>query len=185
MSSTDLTPGRGPAPAAAAAAASDSAGARLLARHGNAARRYLRVLGCAADRIDDVLQEALLVSIRRGFDYRTDAEAGAYLRHTAKLVFCQQLRSERRRREVALADETWTRWCGEGGDGHAYLDALRACVSRLDERQRRLLDGAYRDGLGRRELGRALGMRPAGVKTALRRLRELLRACVERKQERT
>ncbi|MCA8949307.1 MAG: RNA polymerase sigma factor [Planctomycetes bacterium] len=160
--------------------AGDDGAGRLLAL-GNPLRRYLRVLGCAPDRIEDLVQEALLVAMRAGFRWRGEATAMAYLRRTAKNLFLQQIRGERRRREVEIADETWTAWCPDP-EPDEYLTALRACVEALPARQRNLLDAAYRDNLGRSGIAARLGLSRAGVKTALRRVRAALRACVERKR---
>ena len=41
-------------------------------RHRTALQRYLRVLGCAPDRVDDVVQECFVVLLRDGFEHRGD-----------------------------------------------------------------------------------------------------------------
>lgn len=155
--------------------------ADLLTQHGNSLRRYLRVLGCPLDRIEDLVQETLLVALRSNFTYRGNAAARTFLRVTGKNLLRGQQRSEQRRREVEIADEVWHASC-EPDDGQGYLEALRECVAALPDRQRELLEGCYSDAFGREQLGRKLGMRPEGVKTALRRLRGVLRECVERKR---
>ena len=144
-------------------------------------RRYLFVLGCGADRLDDVVQEVFVVVLQKGFEDRGEPAAGVLLRSIARNVLLRSRRSAAARREVELAHEVW---CEDGGDGDGdeRVDALRACVDALSERSRALLHGAYGDEHGRIELAQSHGMRPQGVKTALRRLRELLRACVERKR---
>ena len=70
-----------------------------------------------------------------------------------------------------------------GADGNlgGYLDALRECVGQLKDRARRVVDLHYRDGASREAIAAELDMKPAGVKTLLRRTRELLRECVDRK----
>jgi RNA polymerase sigma-70 factor (ECF subfamily) len=62
-----------------------------------------------------------------------------------------------------------------------YLDALRECVEQLDRRARRAVDLQYRDHAGREAIAAELDMKPDGVKTLLRRTRQLLRECIERK----
>jgi RNA polymerase sigma-70 factor (ECF subfamily) len=150
-------------------------------RHRTALQRYLRVLGCAPDRVDDLVQECFVVLLRDSFEHRSDGETRTFLRRTACNLLRQQARSTQRRREVELADEVWREQCGDG-DGDGYVAELRACVAELAARPRRLLEAAYADELGRERIGRELGMRPQGVKTALRRLRAVLRACIERKR---
>lgn len=154
---------------------------RALAGQAPGVRRYLRVLGCAPGRIDDVIQELCVVALERGFEFRGNAAAGAWLRATAKRLFLAQCRSGRRRREVEIADEVWLAQCGET-DGSGYVDALRDCLAQVTPEQRELLEAAG-DGDSRAELARRFARRPEGIKSALRRLRALLRECVERKLE--
>lgn len=157
--------------------------AQALAPRAAMLRRYLFVLGAAADRIDDLVQEVFVVVLQKAFDDRGAAATGVLLRAVARNLLLRERRSAAARREVELAHEVW---CEDGGDidGDERLDALRACVGALPERSRALLRGAYTDGRGREDLARALGLRPDGIKTALRRLRDALRACVERRRGR-
>ena len=46
---------------------------------------------------------------------------------------------------------------------------------------REAINGFYRDRLSREELAAKLDMKPDGVKTLLRRTREVLRNCIEKK----
>ena len=141
-------------------------------------RRYLYVLGARPDRLDDLVQEALVVALQRAIDLRDErVDVRAFLCGVAKNLLLRDRRSAVRRREVELADAVWNE---EPGDD-ARIDALRRCVAELPERSRHLLERTYRDDAGRAETARELGMRRDGVKTALRRLREGLRACVERR----
>lgn len=71
-----------------------------------------------------------------------------------------------------------------GGDGgEAWIEALDACLATLSTRVRQALDLRYRAGRGasRTELATALGLTPDGVKTMLRRAKDRLRACVQRR----
>jgi DNA-directed RNA polymerase specialized sigma24 family protein len=61
------------------------------------------------------------------------------------------------------------------------VDALRDCVEQLESRSRMAVDLQYRVEAGREAIAAALGMKPDGVKTLLRRVRQVLRECVERK----
>jgi DNA-directed RNA polymerase specialized sigma24 family protein len=144
-------------------------------------RRYLHVLGATADRLDDLAQEVVVVALQKPFADRGPHAVGGLLRAIAKNLVLRSRRTHAARREVELADEVW---CEDGGDhdGDDRVEALRACVDALPARSQALLHGAYRDGLGREDLAHTAGLRPDGVKTALRRLRAALRACVERKR---
>ena len=59
--------------------------------------------------------------------------------------------------------------------------ALAACLDGLTDRVRRVLALFYGDGASRDDVGREVGMTPDGVKTTMRRAREKLRDCIERR----
>lgn len=144
-------------------------------------RRYVAVLGTPMGTIDDLLQEVFVVALGKPFDDRGPEATGALLRSIARNLVLRARRTTAGRREVELAHEVW---CEDEGDhdGDRRVEALRACVEALPERGRQLLQLRYVDGLDRGALARAVGMRPFGVKTALRRLRAALRACLERRR---
>ncbi|MCA8964369.1 MAG: hypothetical protein H6838_10880 [Planctomycetes bacterium] len=151
---------------------------RLWAEHGRMVRRYLRVLGAAGPDLDDLLQETFVVLLDKPFEERGAAPAAVFLRRTARFLFLRRNRGLLP--QVEAADAVWDRRCGDD-DGDGYLAALRACVDALPARSRRLVELGYEDELGRAAIGRELGLRTDGVKTALRRLREMLRTCVEKR----
>ena len=83
--------------------------------------------------------------------------------------------------ELEAADSVWAAAAGPDGSLSDYLDALRECVEQLEGRARQAIDLHYRDGAGREAIAERLDMKPDGVKTLLRRTRQVLRECVERK----
>jgi DNA-directed RNA polymerase specialized sigma24 family protein len=83
--------------------------------------------------------------------------------------------------ELASADMVWAESAGPDGSLGSYLDALRECVEQLEGRARLAVDLHYRVESGRDAIAAALDMKPDGVKTLLRRTRQVLRECVERK----
>lgn len=148
--------------------------------HAGMLRRYLFVLGGRADRLDDLVQEVFVLVLQKGLEDRGAGAVGAFLRGAAKNLLLRERRSVGARREIELADEVWREHCGDA-DGDQRVLALRACVHALPERSRSLLRRVYEDGAGRAAVGAEFGMTGDGVKTALRRLREGLRECVERR----
>ena len=74
-----------------------------------------------------------------------------------------------------------------GGPGDQWspetmlVAAVADCLQHVDGRARQAIDQAYRDRRSRVEIARNLQMKPDGVKSLLRRTRELLRQCIERK----
>lgn len=158
-----------------------AAAARLWNDHVGTVRRYLRVLGAAGADLDDLLQETFVVLLERPFEDRGGAAVATFLRSTARFLFLRRNRGLLP--QVEAADVVWDRRCGED-DGAGYLAALQACLAALPERSRLLVQLGYGDELRRVEIARQLGLTADGVKTALRRLREGLRQCIERRLER-
>lgn len=154
---------------------------RLWREHAVMVRRYLRVLGTAGADLDDLLQETFVVLLQRPFEDRGGAAVATFLRTTARFLFLRRHRGALP--QVEAADAVWWRQCGDD-DGAGYRAALRECVEQLPARSRRLIELGYEDELGRGAIARELGMTAEGVKTALRRLRDGLRQCIERRRTR-
>ncbi len=170
---------RGPNAPAHAATDSES----FVREHQAGIWRYLRLLGaCAAD-ADDLLQETFLTFLRKAEPH---AGATALLRTIARGLWVDRHRWLRRRRAVEWAAELDSALVATPADPHQelWLDALHACRATLSERPRRALDLAYRDGLGRRDVARELGLAPNTVRNLLARTREILRQCIEQRMNR-
>ncbi|MBL8733223.1 MAG: RNA polymerase sigma factor [Planctomycetes bacterium] len=166
------TPTHGPATPTAAPAAAEA--------HRLAVWRYLRMLGASAAEADDLVQETLLVALRR--DRLADDGARAFLRGVAKNLWLRSRRCWRRRRErevAAAVDELWLATAEHDG-GDELLARLRQCLGSLQGRARDALHLHYRDGLAWPEVARAIGLLPNGVKTLVQRARQALRTCIER-----
>jgi len=149
----------------------------LIRAHWAEVRRFLRVLGADAPTADDLAQDAFVIALRKGVAERDDRDGvRAFLRATARNVF---LASLRRRRPHSLADVEAV-WTEEEATVDARRDALRDCMDRLTERVQRGLHLAYGERRSRAEVAAALGIRPGGVKSLMRRARHTLKECVER-----
>lgn len=156
---------------------------QLVCRYQAGVWRYLRFLGASAVEADDLVQETFLAVLRGKFEQRSPPETAAYLRKVAR----NQLLMARRRQgrelntvQLEAAEAMWGRVAG--ADGLAdYLDALRDCLAALTDRSRRAMELFYRDDRTRAEVAEQLDMKPDGIKSMLRRTRDRLRACVERK----
>jgi len=158
--------------------------AGLLHRHQATVWRYLRFLGAERAEADDLVQETFLAVARAEFCQRDQHQTAGYIRTVARRQLLVLRRKQNRQiSTVALdaADGVWAAATRVDGSLAGYLDALRECVEQLKERARRVVDLHYREGASREAIAAQLDMKPAGVKTLLRRTRELLRECVERK----
>ena len=161
--------------------------ARLVLEHQAGVWRYVRFLGAERAEADDLTQETFLAVARAAFVERDQRQTAGYLRTVAR----NQLLALRRRQkrevstvELEAADSVWAAAAGSDGNLIGYLDALRDCLAGLEGRSRQAVDLHYRDGAGREAIAEALTMKPDGVKTLLRRTRQALRECIERKLNR-
>lgn len=145
--------------------------------------RYLRYLGADESLADDLTQETFLSVWKRPFVDHGSAATNQYLRKVARNLFLMSLRKQKRLptlERLELADEVWQEFVG--ADSEPMLDALRECVESLNGRARQAIDLCYRDQRSRAEIGREMELSEDGVKSLLRRTRELLRRCVEQKR---
>lgn len=148
--------------------------------------RYLRFLGCDESQADDLTQETFLAVHRRPFVQHSPPETFAYLRTVARNQLLMSIRRSKRRpviEDIELAESVWRQFNDSDG-GDAYLEALRECVETLAGRSRQAIDLRYRDDRSRAEIAQALEMTEDGVKTLLRRTRDVLRRCVEQRLDR-
>jgi RNA polymerase sigma-70 factor, ECF subfamily len=158
--------------------------ANLAQRHQAGVWRYLRFLGADATEADDLTQETFLAVARGDFVERDEPQTAGYLRVVARNQLLALRRKQHREIntvDLEAADSVWAAAAGPDGSLTNYLDALRDCLQQLEGRSRHAIDLHYRDRAGREAIARELGMQPDGVKTLLRRTRQLLRECVERK----
>jgi RNA polymerase sigma-70 factor (ECF subfamily) len=158
--------------------------ATLVRRHQAGVWRYVRFLGADATEADDLTQETFLALARADFVERDERQTAGYLRVIARnqlLALRRKQNRELRTVELEAADSVWAAAAAPDGSLDAYLDALRDCVAGLEGRSRQAIDLHYAQRAGREAIATALGMQPDGVKTLLRRTRQVLRECVERK----
>ncbi len=147
---------------------------------------YLKYLGADDAAAEDAVQETFLAAFRSAApppesDRR---RCSAWLRAIARRQFYLQCRSRKRCATVDenLLEQAEAIWVEEtGGDEEAYKAALRRCLEKLDSRSRELLERCYVRGEAREKLAVSLGISIEGVKSALRRLKDNLRACVRRR----
>jgi RNA polymerase sigma-70 factor (ECF subfamily) len=158
--------------------------AALVHHHQAAVWRYLRFLGADMTEAADLAQETFLAFARAKFAERDARQTAGYLRTVARNQLLALRRKEHRELntvELEAADCVWAAAVDPDGDLHDYLTALRECTEQLEGRCRQAIDLHYRDGLSRDAIAGQLKMKPDGVKTLLRRTRQTLRECVERK----
>jgi RNA polymerase sigma-70 factor (ECF subfamily) len=145
---------------------------------------FLYLLGVRDADVDDVAQEVTLEIYRSLGRYECDQPFLPWMRAIARNVTSKHWRSKRRRREHMtrfreLVEERLDAGpVAEAAEGFA-VGALRSCVERLQQRQKRVIDLRYQDGMDSSSIAKALGMTSSGVRTVLARVRDALKACVE------
>ncbi|MCA8950430.1 MAG: sigma-70 family RNA polymerase sigma factor [Planctomycetes bacterium] len=158
--------------------------AGFVRRHQAGLWRWLRTLGCEAADAEEHCQDALLAGLTAGADRWPPDDAGRWLRRAARNLFLMRLRRERRQPNWTSLDGIEAGWQAIRGDhdgGAAAVAALGRCLRALGEREAELVERRYRAGESRADMGRALGLGEAGIKQALRRVRDKLRTCVRRR----
>ena len=156
--------------------------ASIVRAHQAAVWRYLRFLGASAEQADDLTQETLLQLLRGKCSDRGDAARRAWLRTVARNLYRKSLRRRGDGATIDLeaAEAAWVAFArDDGGDGH--LQALRQCLDELDGRARQAVRLQYEEHKSRAQLGSELALSDDGVKSLMRRVRTILRACVERR----
>lgn len=160
--------------------------ASLVREHQADVWRYLRFLGAVGTDVDDLTQETFLAVARSAMEIRSRAETNAYLRAVARNQLLQLRRKQKRQVstvEMTAAEEVWAEFVPDGGS-EDLLDALRLCCEALAGRAKDTVDRFYRDQQSREEIAAQLDMTADGVKTLLRRTRDSLRECIERRLRR-
>ena len=155
----------------------------LVHSHQRGIWRYLRYLGCESTQAEDLTQEAFLAVLRKPPSIQDPSALASYLRTVARNLFIARLRRakiEPRFTDLDEADAIWTRHEGDD-EGDSYRQALRECGEDLSEKDRDALRLRYGDRASRETMARELGLKPDGIKTLLRRIRDRLRLCIEGK----
>ena len=136
---------------------------------------------------DDVVQEALLVVVKKFDQFQEGTSMLAWCR---SIVRIEVLRAkQRKQREQTLAqrllddaidaafDEFHTTRRRE--DAESWREALRCCLERVPEQGQGVLRARFADELSYQQIGERLGMTIEAVRKALFRLKKQVRSCVE------
>ena len=123
---------------------------------------------------EDVAQEVAIVAVQRARSLRDPAKLDAWLHKVAVRKAIDETRKRARRRTVELTEQHDFPAEEHGSEAHAL-----ALLAPLPPRQRAALTLRYVHDLPDDAIARALGCRPATVRSLLARGREALRATLE------
>jgi len=132
----------------------------------------------------DVLQETNLVLWRKMDEFEGIDDFGAWARKCAYYQALAFLRD--RKRDPHFFDNDLLSLLAaepprDTRDGGELGLALRDCLARLQDGQRRLLDRHYRERIPVRQLAEDAGKKESAMKMGMMRIRETLRVCIETK----
>lgn len=146
--------------------------------------RFARALGSRGQAAEDFAQDALLAGLHKGIDAMPRDEAAAWLRGAVRNLWRTHLRTQRRRPPHVDLDALEREFAADEGEGtDARVEAARRCLEQLDGRARRALELRYAENASREAMGKELGLGNDGVKSLLRRSRQLVQDCVEKRME--
>ncbi|MEQ8210521.1 MAG: sigma-70 family RNA polymerase sigma factor [Lacipirellulaceae bacterium] len=146
--------------------------------------RYLRYLGADSNDAEDLVQETFLAFRRADYEERSPQETAGYLRKVARnqlLMWRRASGTKINTVDLANAEQAWAEMTEPNGY-EGLLALLKDCLQSVEGRAREAINKFYEEGQSREAVAESLGMKSNGVKTLLRRTRDALRACIERKQ---
>ena len=157
--------------------------ASLVRTHQAAVWRYLRYLGADEALADDLTQETFLKLLEHPPEVRGHVETSAWLRTVARNNYLMALRKVSKWMSVEEFEQLDVVWQQhEGNDeGESYKAALRDCLKTMADKARRAVELQFVAEQSRTDIAGALGMDPEGAKSLLRRAKEQLRKCIEKK----
>jgi RNA polymerase sigma-70 factor (ECF subfamily) len=155
-----------------------------IARSQPGLRVFLRSLLPVASDADDVLQETNLILWRKRDEFDPDRPFGPWARRIAYFQTLAFLKTRSRARESRFSDGMMESIAAEVDtrceEADARLAALRLCLEKLPDEDRRLLESRYAGGVAVREMALAAERSPDALSMHLHRLRKRLATCIER-----
>lgn len=157
---------------------------RLVLKHRHEVLAYLYSVLGDYHAVEDVFQEVCLVAVQKAGDFEDGTNFAAWARVIARNKLREQLR---KRSGILLNDEFFEGLDRAFDEARARLDpdprkeALRHCLSELQQGARQIVSLRYDQGLDPAAIAAQTGKSRAAVNSLLQRIRELLKECVERR----
>ena len=154
-------------------------------------RAFIRSKGVRSEEVDDLAQEAFLISLKKLDEFDRDGDFGAWVRQIARRVIANERRKESRRNRL-LSDrvtdhllemaDTGSLCALPGHKAEDELAALRECLSKMPKQSQELLRRRYFDELSPGAIGGLLGKPSNQIRQSLLRLRRALLSCMQGRQ---
>lgn len=156
----------------------------LLVRHRHEVLAYLYSALPDYHAVEDIFQDFCLVAVQKAADFRDGTNFAAWARTIAR----NKLREHLRRRTGHPVPDAFFDGLDQafdearmGLDPDPRKEALRLCLSELQEGARQLVSLRYDEGLDPAAIAGRLGRSRVAVNSLLQRIREVLKDCVDRR----
>ncbi len=148
---------------------------------------YARALLGSYAAADDVLQEAMIVVVKKFDDFQEGTSMLAWCRSIVRIEALRVKQRYRRERKLAerLLDDAIDMAFEEfqvvkrNDEAESSREALRACLEQVPDRGQNVLRARFAGELSYQQIGEQLGMTIEAVRKSLFRLKKQLRSCVE------
>jgi len=157
-------------------------------------RHQARLRGFAArylsnpDDVFDLVQDAFIDAMRAMDRFDESRPLGPWLRAICRNRILKHFRSSKVRKATSLAviDEAIADRLEQETDAEAeaqeeWIAALKLCAEELSAEHRALVDARYRLGRAVKDLAAEQGLSPTAVSMKMNRIKQKLKACVERR----
>jgi RNA polymerase sigma-70 factor len=150
-------------------------------------RMFIRSKGVRAGEVDDLAQEAILISWKKIDQLDRDGDFGGWVRQIARRLIANDRRKESRRNRLLsshVTDVLLEMDAEEDLNPQARiiyedeLAALRECLSQMPSESRELLHKRYFEELSAGAIGAALGKSSNQIRRSLFRLRRSILLCI-------
>lgn len=136
---------------------------------------------------DDVLQEAMLVVVKKYDQFQEGTSMLAWCRSIVRIEVLRAKQRYQRERTLAerLLDDAIDAAFDEfqairrQGEAESWRDALRRCLDKVPGRGQGVLKARFAEELSYQQIGERLGMTIEAVRKSLFRLKKQVRSCVE------
>lgn len=136
---------------------------------------------------DDVVQEAMLVVVKKFDQFEEGTSMLAWCRSIVRIEVLRAKQRNQRERPLCdrLLDDAIDAAFDEyqvarrHDEAESWRKALRRCLERLPERGQGVLRARFADELSYQQIGERLGMTIEAVRKALFRFKKQVRSCVE------
>jgi RNA polymerase sigma-70 factor len=154
-------------------------------------RAFIRAQGVRSEAVDDLAQEALLISLKKIDEFDRDGNFGAWVRQIARRLIANERRKDTRRNQILSGhvtdlllelDEAQMSCSLVRHEDEEELTLLRDCLTKLPQKSRDLLHQRYFEELSPSAIGGRLGQSSNQIRQALLRLRRALLLCMSSHQ---